>query len=149
VTNGTPANADVEGETSVRNAVMESFTQNNPSQCLSADDAEGLHTLYPDCDGVFYSTAPNCIKVNLNFGAVRMFLYLGVPLLVVVWVMLVFDYVSPSPASRFAPHTGCTLTFLLLHTADMFIPTFAFSPAPFAVVFSLWTTTSAFRVSSR
>lgn len=90
----------MEDETSVRNAVMESFTQNNPSQCLSADDAEGLHTLYPDCDGLFYSTMPNCIKVNLNFGVVRVFLYLGIPLLVVVWVMLVFDYVSLSSACQ-------------------------------------------------
>jgi len=91
---GTPPSAVIESENGVRNAVMESFTQNNPSQCLSNDDAEGLATLYPDCGGLFYSSGPNCIKVNLNFGVVRVFLYLGVPLLVVVWVMLVFDYVS-------------------------------------------------------
>lgn len=90
VKNGTPADAVLE-DTGVRNAVMESFTQNNPSQCLSVDDAEGLQTLYPDCQG-YWSSTPNCIKVNLNFGIVRILLYLGVPLIVVSWVVLVFDY---------------------------------------------------------
>lgn len=144
--------ADVEGETSVRNAVMESFTQNNPSQCLSADDAEGVQTLYPDCDGFFYSTAPNCIKVNLNFGAVRMFLYLGIPLLVVVWVMLVFDYVSLSFAGPPASHKRPPLGQLASAHSR---PVLSYSSVcshlrPLAAdLCSLWTTTSAFPVHPR
>ena len=41
----------LDGLTQVRNSVMEAFTQHNPKACLTADDLEGIATLYPDCAG--------------------------------------------------------------------------------------------------
>lgn len=65
----------------VRNSVMESFTQHNPRPCLSADDVEGLVTLYPDCSPQAI-TRVVCTKVSLKIGIMRLAIFVGLPLLV-------------------------------------------------------------------
>jgi hypothetical protein len=61
--------AAIAGCVGIRPSVMEAFTQNNPSVCLSHDDVEAVHTLYPDCEVSIVN--PVCYKVNLNLGIVR------------------------------------------------------------------------------
>ena len=48
VREGVPS-AEVEPITGVRNSIMEAFTQNNPSVCLTQDDLEALNVIYPQC----------------------------------------------------------------------------------------------------
>jgi len=54
VKNGTPPGAELNPDTGLRSSVMQSFTQNNPQQCLFPDDVEALNTLYPDCSGASF-----------------------------------------------------------------------------------------------
>ncbi len=52
-----------EGEP-VRPAMMISFTQHNPTVCLSDDDLEALNALYPECTQAL--STPVCFKTKHN-----------------------------------------------------------------------------------
>ena len=71
----------------IRDAIMHAFTQHNPRPCLTADDVEGIATLYPDCSnqGV---TEVVCHKVAHNIGRARIAVYVLVPLLITLLFML-------------------------------------------------------------
>ena len=56
--------------TSARDSATQAFTQHNPQPCLTADDVEGIATLYPDCSEHGISRVV-CHKVRHNIGVVR------------------------------------------------------------------------------
>jgi len=103
VYNNTPPDADIDssgckrgyndqligGCVGIRDSVMEAFTQNNPSVCLSMDDLEAIHTLYPDCQ--LSVTEPVCYRVNLNLGIVRIAVYVLFPLLIILFFVVTFQ----------------------------------------------------------
>lgn len=63
-----------------RPSMMLAFTQHNPTSCLTPDDLEGLHALYPDCTHA--SPVVHCTHVAHNIGWVRLGVYCLVPMLV-------------------------------------------------------------------
>lgn len=91
VRNGIPPEAELSQNTGLRFSVMESFTQNNPQQCLFEDDVEAIHTLYPDCTGASFGTV-NCAKVSLNIGITRILIFLAIPLLIIQAIVFLIDH---------------------------------------------------------
>jgi len=67
----------VESET--RPSVMLAFTQHNPTSCLTVDDLEALHALYPDCTRA--SPRVVCYHTAHNIGWVRLGVYCLLPIL--------------------------------------------------------------------
>jgi len=78
------------GDYPVRNSVMEAFTQHNPKACLTADDLEGIATLYPDCAGITSGAASECLHTYHNIGTVRILIYAMVPTFVALIVVFIF-----------------------------------------------------------
>ena len=66
-----------------RPSVMISFTQHNPTVCLTVDDLEGLNALYPDCSHSI--TTPVCFKSPHNIGYVRLGAYTLFPIMLAVF----------------------------------------------------------------
>jgi len=80
-----------DGSYPVRNSVMEAFTQHNPKACLTADDLEGIATLYPDCAGIISGAAASeCLHTFHNIGTVRILIYAMVPTFVSLIVVFIF-----------------------------------------------------------
>lgn len=93
VTNGTyPLADDANADTGVRMSIMYSLTEHNPKVCLTPDDIEAINTIYPRCDGrsLTASTATelNCYKTKLYIGAVRVLVYIFIPILALVVMQL-------------------------------------------------------------
>ena len=65
----------------------QAFTQHNPQPCLTADDVEGIATLYPDCSEHGISRVV-CHKVRHNIGVVRIAVYVLVPMVLTLLVMM-------------------------------------------------------------
>ena len=63
-----------------RPSIMHSLTQHNPTVCLTADDLDGLYSLYPDC--AMRPVEPVCFKASHNIGLVRLGVYILVPIIV-------------------------------------------------------------------
>jgi len=76
VVEGSPAGG------AVRPSIMKALTQHNPSVCLSDDDLEALHVLYPDCD--LSISEPVCFKFKHNIGWVRLGVYILFPVLIIL-----------------------------------------------------------------
>ena len=70
-----------------RNSTVQAFTQHNPQPCLTADDVEGIATLYPDCSDHGISQVV-CHKVSHNIGVVRIAVYVLVPMVLTLIVMM-------------------------------------------------------------
>jgi len=77
VTAGLPPDATINRATGQRQSIMDSFTAHNPHVCLSADDVEGLNTLYPVSSGAVVD--PLCLKSPLYIGFIRMVVYVAAP----------------------------------------------------------------------
>jgi hypothetical protein len=73
--------------TPARNSATQAFTQHNPQPCLTADDVEGIATLYPDCSDHGISQVV-CHKVSHNIGVVRIAVYVLVPMVITLIVMM-------------------------------------------------------------
>jgi len=76
----------------VRNSIMEALTEHNPKVCLQPDDIEGLYNIYPRCDGrgitVSTEDTANCFKSDLNFGWVRVLVYIALPIMLLLFIQL-------------------------------------------------------------
>lgn len=88
---------DKNPETNVRQSIMYSLTEHNPQVCLTSDDIEAIYTIYPLCNGRALPTSTamrgadsnnyathgglNCYKTKLYIGAVRVLVYIFMPLL--------------------------------------------------------------------
>ena len=70
-----------------RTSTTQAFTQHNPQPCLTADDVEGIATLYPDCSDHGISQVV-CHKVSHNIGVVRIAVYVLVPMVITLIVMM-------------------------------------------------------------
>mmetsp|Transcript_60681 Transcript_60681/g.180526 ORF Transcript_60681/g.180526 Transcript_60681/m.180526 type:complete len:454 (-) Transcript_60681:1343-2704(-) len=94
---GVPPGADLDesGTYPVRNSMMEALTQHNPKACLTDDDVEALATLYPDCSDTSVSVAV-CHKTSHNIGLVRVMVYVLSPLLIALFIILVFSGIMHS-----------------------------------------------------
>ena len=85
-----------------RNAIMYSLTEHNPKVCLTSDDIEGVYTLYPLCDGRALPSSTGlqkgeagynregleCYKTKLYIGAVRVLVYIFVPILIILVIQI-------------------------------------------------------------
>ena len=65
----------------VQPSIMMAFTQHNPSVCLTADDLDALHTIYPDCERPQGMQEVICFKSQHNIGLVRVGVYVLIPAL--------------------------------------------------------------------
>lgn len=86
---------DKNDDTGVRQSIMYSLTEHNPKVCLTSDDIEAIYTIYPVCDGRAMPTSTGllkgeggnereglmCYKTHLYIGAVRVLIYIFVPIL--------------------------------------------------------------------
>jgi len=68
----------------VRNSMMKSLTQHNPTVCLQADDLQALNALYPDCENPI--TTPVCFPISHNIGYVRFAVYTLIPIIIALLV---------------------------------------------------------------
>ena len=68
-------------------SIMHSLTQRVARTCLSNDDLDGLHMLYPLCDGS-HPTAVSCVKGRILSGWLRLALVSGAPFLIAVALVL-------------------------------------------------------------
>ena len=80
---------------------MYSLTEHNPKVCLTADDIEGVY-LYPLCDGRALPSSNGlkkgeagyeregleCYKTKLYIGAVRVLVYIFVPILIILIIQI-------------------------------------------------------------
>ena len=69
------------GDGEVQPSIMMAFTQHNPSVCLTADDLDALHTIYPDCERPQGMQKVICFKSQHNIGLVRVGVYVLIPAL--------------------------------------------------------------------
>lgn len=80
-------NAELTGKeaASALETLMISVTSHRGDTCLTADDLEGLHALYPLCDAVDSAIGrePICIKHRKVLGYLRLLVSVGVPYLIV------------------------------------------------------------------
>lgn len=76
-----------EGE--ARPSIMMAFTQHNPRVCLSEDDLEAIHVLYPDCSQPV--TTPVCYKTAHNIGWVRLGCYILIPVLIALLLLMLLN----------------------------------------------------------
>merc|ERR1712227_185695 len=83
----TPTNGTTQAV--VRPSIMMAFTQHNPTVCLSQDDVEALHVLYPDCDAAI--SEPVCFKFKHNIGWVRLGIYVGFPVLLCLLLLMLLN----------------------------------------------------------
>ena len=74
-------------ESEMRPSVMLAFTQHTPTACLSVDDLEALHALYPDCTHA--SPQVVCYHTAHNIGWVRLGVYCLLPILVALFAAVV------------------------------------------------------------
>merc|ERR1711935_802095 len=99
VVDGTyPAADDKNKDTGVRQSIMYSLTEHNPKVCLTSDDIEAIYTIYPLCDGRALPSSAGlkkgeagnereglmCYKTQLYIGAVRVLIYIFVPILFIM-----------------------------------------------------------------
>ena len=68
-------------------SIMESMTRRNSRTCLSDHDLEGLHLLYPTCDGS-QPLEVACTKTRILSGWLRLAITTGVPFLGIVLLIL-------------------------------------------------------------
>ena len=97
VKEGVPFGALLNKATGARHSVMEAFTVHNPHVCISADDLEGLNTLYPVSSGAIVT--PRCYKSPLYIGFIRMVVYVLLPLLLAL-VLSAAGHASARLATR-------------------------------------------------
>jgi len=103
VVNGTWDGADdMNPDSGVRQAIMYSLTEHNPKTCLTSDDIEGVYTLYPLCDGRALPSSTGlkkgqagyqregleCYKTKLYIGAVRVLVYIFIPILFILVIQI-------------------------------------------------------------
>ena len=58
-------------------SIMFSMSKHRDRTCLTADDVQGLHFLYPMCDGV--APEPSCIKERRTSGWLRLLITVALP----------------------------------------------------------------------
>ena len=89
---------DMNPDSGVRQAIMYSLTEHNPKVCLTSDDIEAIYTVYPLCDGRALPSSTGlkkgeagneregleCYKTQLYIGAVRVLIYIFVPILFIM-----------------------------------------------------------------
>lgn len=84
---------DVEPMTQARSAarssIMLAFTQHNSQVCVQQDDLEALQVIYPDCSHTF--STPVCYRVQHNIGWVRLGVYVLVPVLLSMFLLMLFN----------------------------------------------------------
>jgi len=73
----------------VRPSIMMAFTQHNPNVCLTQDDVEALHVLYPDCDAAI--SRPVCFKFKHNIGWLRLGVYVLFPTLLMLLLLMLLN----------------------------------------------------------
>ena len=87
-----PEATDKNPDTGVRQSIMYSLTEHNPQVCLTPDDLEAINTIYPRCDGRGMTKTNGgdlvCYKTKLYIGAVRVLVYIFVPVLFLVFLQL-------------------------------------------------------------
>ena len=97
-----PGADDMNPDSGVRQAIMYSLTEHNPKVCLTSDDIEGVYTLYPLCDGRALPSSTGlkkgeagyeregleCYKTKLYIGAVRVLVYIFVPILIILVIQI-------------------------------------------------------------
>lgn len=93
---------DMNPNSGVRQAIMYSLTEHNPKTCLTSDDIEGVYTLYPLCDGRALPSSTGlkkgeagyeregleCYKTKLYIGAVRVLVYIFIPILFILVIQI-------------------------------------------------------------
>lgn len=79
--------AYVEGGSGGDRSIMHSMTQRASRTCLSPEDLNGLHLLYPLCDGS-QPTSVACTKGRILSGWLRLAIVVGVPVLFAVLFVL-------------------------------------------------------------
>ena len=67
-------------------SIMLAFTQFNKDVCLSQDDLDALNTLYPICTNRVLT--PQCYKTESYIGIVRIAVFIGLPVAVLMAVIL-------------------------------------------------------------
>lgn len=77
---------------------MISFTQHNPSTCITHDDLEGLLSLYPDCTHAI--TEPVCYKIEHFIGWLRLGIFVLIPVLVAMLVAIILASVTQQHQMR-------------------------------------------------
>ena len=85
--------------TPVRDSIMISFTQHNPSVCLSLDDVEALYALYPDCTRP-RTAEPVCFKTKHNIGWVRLGVYILFPCMLALLLALLVGACTQKTQSK-------------------------------------------------
>lgn len=75
-----------------RPSAMISFTQHNPRACLTEDDLDALHSLYPDCGHAASHIV--CVKTQHNIGLVRLAVYFLVPIIVALFAAIVVGCIT-------------------------------------------------------
>merc|ERR1711935_688927 len=103
VVDGTWTGADDKNkDTGVRQSIMYSLTEHNPKVCLTSDDIEAIYTIYPLCSGRALPSSAGlkkgeagneregleCYKTKLYIGAVRVLIYIFVPILILLFVQI-------------------------------------------------------------
>ena len=83
---------DIQEATGTRPSIMEALTAHNPKVCLTADDLEGLNTIYPVCTGrdMTMTTGKdwNCGKSDHNIGFVRVAVWIVLPVAAIMLIEL-------------------------------------------------------------
>jgi hypothetical protein len=93
---------DLNPDSGVRQAIMYSLTEHNPKVCLTSDDIEAIYTVYPLCDGRALPSSAGlqkgeagheregleCYKTKLYIGAVRVLIYIFVPILIIMLIQI-------------------------------------------------------------
>lgn len=69
-------------------SIMRAMAEHHSSTCLSDDDLEGLHALYPTCNDAAVARRPVCTKVVRTTGYLRLFLAMIIPYSVVTLLLL-------------------------------------------------------------
>eukprot|EP00326_Haptolina_ericina_P042833 CAMPEP_0181244412 /NCGR_PEP_ID=MMETSP1096-20121128/42847_1 /TAXON_ID=156174 ORGANISM="Chrysochromulina ericina, Strain CCMP281" /NCGR_SAMPLE_ID=MMETSP1096 /ASSEMBLY_ACC=CAM_ASM_000453 /LENGTH=241 /DNA_ID=CAMNT_0023340961 /DNA_START=478 /DNA_END=1203 /DNA_ORIENTATION=+ len=95
---GVPTSYALNSGATSRTSIMESFTQNNPTVCISQDDLEGLNTLYPVCSGA--TVTPVCDKSELNIGSLRMVSYVVFPGVIGMLLSVIFHTAVESQKAK-------------------------------------------------
>ena len=58
-------------------SIMFSVSKHRARTCLTEDDVQGLHFLYPLCEGA--TSEPNCIKPRVTSGYLRLIISVAIP----------------------------------------------------------------------
>lgn len=80
-----------------RMSIMHSLAQHSPRTCLTEDDMQGLHTLYPRCET---TVAPQCIKSRRYDGIIRLMISVLIPYISVTTLILLLQRMARRYYSR-------------------------------------------------